>query len=53
MDFILLLISIIYFENINIKIQYAANNPGVIKRLLTMNLGGEIVGVHFSASVLP
>ncbi len=25
----LLLIAIIYFENLNIKIQYAANNPGV------------------------
>ena len=24
---------IIYSENVNIKIQYAANNPGVIRRL--------------------
>ncbi len=30
MDFILLFIIIIYSENLIIKIQYAANNPGVI-----------------------
>ncbi len=29
MDFILLFIIIIYSENVNIKIQYAAKNPGV------------------------
>ena len=30
MDFILSFINIIYSENVNIKIQYAAKNPGVL-----------------------
>ncbi len=34
----LLLIAIIYFENLNIKIQYAANNPGVFLHYLFIGL---------------